>query len=412
MRSLLFTFILALFIVFQFNPVLNAKNQDDSQKEGEQMDNVIDTKLVYLNNQFAFDFYNQHKSETGNIFFSPFSISTAVAMAFEGARGDTREQIKSVFYFPGNEYQHPPFGTLIRKFNAKGKKYELRTANAVWAQEDSKLLPYYVGTLQQLYQSTVEAVDFSNPEKACKTINGWVEDQTNDKIKNLIPVTAITPDTRMILTNAIYFLGTWMTQFDKNNTQEDDFRISRVNTAKVQMMRLYEENFRYGENSLFQVLELPYKGEELSMLIFLPKNDDLPGLEKWLSDENIKKARGNMTWEEVNIFLPRFKIETKYFMADDLKKMGMPAAFNPATADFSKMTGSKDYCIGEVIHQAFVEVNEEGTEAAAATAITMEVTAMPREKQPYEFRADHPFVFLIQERESGNILFMGRLSKP
>lgn len=241
-------------------------------------------------------------------------------------------------------------------------------------------------------------------------------DQTNDKIKDLIPEGVIDASTRLILTNAIYFKGKWVKQFNEKDTRDEYFRISKNNSVKVPMMQRTDKDakFNYTENDKLQILEMPYSGEELSMLILLPKNDDLAMLENLLSTKNLSDWKKDLEEQRVEVFIPKFKFETKYFMADDLKIMGMPTAFQWPGADFSGMDGTKNLYIGEVIHQAFVEVNEEGTEAAAATEVVMLLSVDPEQKTPKipVFRADHPFIFLIQEKASGNILFMGRVANP
>jgi serpin B len=212
----------------------------------------------------------------------------------------------------------------------------------------------------------------------------------------------------------VYFKGFWFKQFDKKQTNKEEFRISPDNEIKIPMMRLiYEDTrFSYAETDKLKILELPYEGDELSMIILLPKKDNLKAVEESLSSEKLSEWKGLLRSEKVNVYLPKFKFETKYFMAQDLKNMGMPNAFS-TDADFSGMTGQKDLFISQVIHQAFVDVNEEGTEAAAATAVTMETTAMPPKPEPRKtFKADHPFIFIIQDRETGNILFVGRVSDP
>jgi serpin B len=251
-------------------------------------------------------------------------------------------------------------------------------------------------------------LDFeSESEKSRVTVNTWVEEQTNGKIKDLIPKGAIDQYTRLVLTNAIYFKGNWVKQFDEEDTVERDFKVNPEKTVRVPMMSMTGEtfNFTYYEN--LEVLELPYQGEDLSMLILLPREGALDSLEASLTLENLTKWRGDLYEGEMDIYIPKFKFETKYDMGKTLEDMGMPAAFDPKEADFSGMDGTKDLYIQHVFHQCFVEVNEKGTVAAAATAVVIGVEcATPT------FYADHPFLFLIQERESGNILFMGRVTDP
>ncbi|HOW36562.1 MAG TPA: serpin family protein [Candidatus Omnitrophota bacterium] len=380
-----------------------------------------DNNVVNANNQFAFELYSKYKLKDGNIFYSPYSIFSALAMTYEGARGKTAEEMRAVFYFPQDAaVRRDSFQKMYQQINRGDKKYKLSTANALWAQSDYKFLDDYFGLVDQYYGGKVTNLDFINEaEKSRLIINSWVEKQTNDKIKNLIPQGMIGRETRLVLTNAIYFKGLWLMPFNKKDTKEQDFKVSPGNKVKVPMMHLSgdEANFNYAETDKLQILELPYEGNELSMLILLPKNDDLRGLENSLGFKKLSEWKNLLSREEVSVYLPKFKLETKYFMVPDLISMGMTTAFTPGVdfggkADFSGMTGNKQLNIDAVIHQAFVDVYEEGTEAAAATAVLMEFgVAMP--SQPAKiFKADHPFLFLIQDRESGNILFMGRVSDP
>jgi len=372
-------------------------------------------KVIDANNQFAFDLYSEYKSKEGNVFFSPYSISTALAMTYEGARGKTAEEMQLVFYFPDNDnLRRSSFASIYNEINKKDKWYKLSTANALWAQEDYPFLEEYLATIENFYGGKVTNLDFKRKtEESRQIINEWVEDQTNDKIKDLIPNGVLNEFTRLVLTNAIYFKGTWIKQFDKKDTREEVFRIDPGNTVNVPTMRLTggDAVFDYAENDGLQVLELPYDGEDLSMLIILPK-EDIADVEKSINPEKLSEWKSQLRNQRVDIFIPKFKFEMKSFLADTLTDMDMPTAFSDQ-ADFSGMTGNKDFKIDAVIHQAFVEVNEEGTEAAAATAVIMgETTSMEPEPKIPEFRADHPFLFLIQQKESGNILFIGRVSDP
>jgi serpin B len=372
------------------------------------------SSVVNANNQFAFELYSKYKSKEDNIFFSPYSISSALAMTYEGARGQTADEIQSVFHFPKDDsLRRESFLKIYEQINKKDKKYQLRTANALWAQKDYKFLAEYFNLIDQYYRGKVTNLDFiSQTEQSRITINNWVEEQTDNKIRNLIPPGVLNEMTRLVLTNAIYFKGFWDKQFDKKETKEEDFRTSPGNTVKVQMMSLTgeEAEFNYTETERLQILELPYEGEELSMLILLPKGDDLNALEESLNTENLSEWRNRLIEQRVEVYIPKFKFETKYFMAEDLKGMGMPTAFS-MNADFSGMTGKKDLFISQVIHQAFVEVNEEGTEAAAATAVVWKGLSV-RPKSIKIFKADHPFIFVIQEKETGDILFLGRVTNP
>ncbi|MBU4023372.1 serpin family protein [Patescibacteria group bacterium] len=375
--------------------------------------------VAEANNQFAMDYYSYLKDSTsGNIFFSPFSISTALAMTYEGARGQTAEEMESVFYFPkDNDVRKQEYLAVMNEINKEDKEYELHTANALWAQEDYSFLQEYFDLVEEYYGGKVTNMDFKkNALESCSIINNWVEEKTNGKIKDLIPPEAINELTRLVLTNAVYFKGEWVRQFNEDDTREENFRISDNEFIMTPMMRRTDEEaeFNYAENNELQILEMAYSGEEISMLILLPKDDDLERLENSLSAKSLLEWKKGLKEQRVEVYIPKFKFETKYFMANDLKEMGMPIAFS-GSADFSGMTGDKDLLISQVIHQAFVEVNEEGTEAAAATAVVMELSSAGgidlKPKIPI-FRANHPFIFLIQHNETGNILFMGRVINP
>ncbi|RLE37994.1 serpin family protein [Candidatus Woesearchaeota archaeon] len=371
--------------------------------------------VVNANNQFAFDLYSQFKEESKdeNIFFSPYSISVALTMTYEGARGKTAEEMQSVLHIPENaNLRRANFAKIINEINKEDKKYKLHTANALWPRIDFRLLEEYQNTIDTYYGGKVTRLDYAREaEKSRQIINSWVEDKTEDKIKDLIPPGILNPDTVLVLTNAIYFKGTWVLQFDPKDTRDEDFTTSAGQTVKVPMMRLTGEDaeFNYVETDEVQILEMPYEGEDLSMLIILPKENNLEKIEESITPEKLSEWKNILKKQRVDIFIPKFKFETKYFMVDTLKKMGMVSAFNAPPADFSGMDGTKNLKIQNVIHQAFVEVNEEGTEIAAATAVivgreSVQITPV--------FRADHPFIFIIQQKDTGNILFLGRVSDP
>ncbi|MBW3000877.1 serpin family protein [Candidatus Woesearchaeota archaeon] len=369
--------------------------------------------VVKANNQFALELYSKlNEDEDGNIFFSPYSISTALAMTYEGANGQTAEEMQEVFHFPEEaDVRRPAYAKVYNDLNKKDKKYKLHTANALWAEQTYHFLPEYMSNVEQYYGSGVTNLDFIGAsEESRQIINKWVEDMTNHKIKDIIPAGAINPMTRLVLTNAIYFKGTWVKEFEKKDTHDAPFRVSPDKTVTVDMMVRDDKDakFNYYENEDLQVLEMLYKGEDLSMLVLLPKDEDLIKLEESLTIEKLNEWKNGLMERQMDVYLPKFTFETKYFMAETLSEMGMPLAFTPFEADFSGMTGSRGLFISQVIHQAFVDVNEEGTEAAAATVVIMELSAGPMNN----FRADHPFIFIIQERETGNILFMGRVVDP
>lgn len=405
LSTMMITIIFSLGI-FVYASEVQQTPADDSGATAEGVKSVVSA-----NNQFALDLYSKYRSNNGNIFFSPYSISMAMTMTYEGAKGKTADQIRTVFHFPQNDsLRRYAFAWVYNDLNQVKSNYTLKTANALWAQKNYPFLYSYFSIIDRYYGGNVTNLDFINdPENSRLTINNWVENQTNNKIKDLIPQGTISTDTRLIITNAIYFKGKWLTQFDPNRTTEKDFKTSDNKTVKVQMMSFDEEaRFNYTETEELQVLELPYSGNELSMLLILPKDNDVSSLEESLTTEKLTGLRNNLTNEQVDVYLPKFKFETKYFMKETLEEMGMPQAFSDE-ADFSGMTGEKGLFISQVIHQAFVEVNEEGTEAAASTGVVINLTSMPDIKT---FNADHPFIFVIQQRENVNILFLGRVADP
>lgn len=331
--------------------------------------------VVAANNQFAFELYSKYKSKSGNIFFSPYSISSAIAMTYEGAKGKTADEILSVFHFPKDDFlRRKSFRKLNGEINKKDKKYELRIANALWAEKDCVFLNDYFKLIEDYFDGKAANLDFLNEaEKSRLTINNWVEGQTNFKIKDLIPQDMFNLLPRLVITNAVYFKGSWLTQFDKKNTRDENFKLGSGITIKTPMMYLDEvkTELNYAQIGKLQILELPYEGRELSMLIILPQDNDLKTVEDFLSAEKLSEWKRLLKKEKVLVYLPKFKFETKYFMAGDLIEMGIPTAFSLSEADFSGMTGNRALFISQVIHQAFVEINEEGTEAAAATAVMM-----------------------------------------
>lgn len=377
-------------------------------------------EVVNSNNKFAFDLYSGlDKSKQGNIFYSPYSISAALAMTYEGAKGQTADEMKSVFHFPESNTLRPNFAAIYNEINQGNKAYELKTGNALWTQNDFPFLENYTSQVEKYYGGKVANLDFVfETEKSRQTINSFIEQQTNNKIKDLIPVGFINSMTKLVLTNAIYFKGTWEWEFDKSNTHDQNFKITSNNIVKTPMMHMNPDKarFNYADLEKLQILELPYKGEKISMLILLPKQGEDVDREYTLKDielssEKLNEYKSQMKETKLDsISLPKFEFDTKYFMKDTLSNLGMPTAFSNR-ADFSGMTGNKDLFISGVIHQAYVKVDEKGTEAAAATAVGMRVTsALPMPSRI--FRADHPFIFLIQEKETGNILFIGRVTDP
>jgi len=385
--------------------------------QSPQADNTGSTEqgikdVVDANNQFAFDLYSElDKNEDGNMFYSPYSISAALAMTYEGAEGQTADEMKSVFHFPEDNILRPNFAAIYNDINKENEDYELKTGNALWVQQDFPFLQEYISGVENYYGGKAAMVDFvKETEKSRQTINSFIEEQTKNKIKDLIPVGSLDEMTRLVLTNAIYFKGIWEWEFDKADTHDGIFRITSDDTVEIPIMHMNpkEAKFNYAETEDLQILELPYKGDKISMLILLPTKD-LNEIDSILTAEKLNEYKSKMKETKLDsISLPKFEFDTKYFMKDTLISLGMLTAFS-GDADFSGMTGKKDLYISSVIHQAYVGVDEKGTEAAAATAVIMkELSAMPMNI----FRADHPFIFLIQEKDTGNILFLGRVVDP
>lgn len=373
-------------------------------------------------NDFGIDLYAvlaaQEKDK--NLFFSPWSIHAALSMTSEGARNQTAAQMAKVLRLPGEQEKLAPlYGQWMKLLNNpapwvdKKPPYELVAANALWGQKGYPFQVAFTDTLKKHYDAGLSELDFkAATEDARQTINGWVEKQTKDKIKDLIPQGALSPESRLVLTNAIYFKAGWAEKFEKSNTKNEPFFVAGGKQVEVPLM-YQQDRFGYAETEAIQALQLPYRGWELSMLVLLPKaKDGLAAVEKELSAANMAKWTADLRTRPVKVHLPRFKTTTSFMLGKTLTGMGMADAFDPAKADFSGMTTQERIWIGEVIHKAFVDVNEEGTEAAAATAVMMVGSAMPRPEEPAVFRADHPFIFVIRHNASGSVLFMGRVNDP
>jgi len=390
----------------------NPPTVDDSDSTLEGI-----TQVTSANNKFSIDLYKElSTSNNGNLFFSPYSISSALAMTYEGADGKTAQEMKAVFYFPDSEILRPNFAAIYSTINKTDKQYELRTGNALWAQNDYEFLPEYFSTIEKYYGGKVTNLDFINEkELSRKTINNFIEEQTNNRIKEIIPQGAIDNDTKLILSNAIYFLGKWDTEFDKGNTEKRDFTTSTgtIQTSMMFMAPKDNKKFNYYENEKIQVLELPYKDKELSMIILLPKETDgLKTLEQEITYDNLNEwIKGQSIKNIKEIYLPKFEFKTSTNLNEILAKLGMPTAFSPEYADFSKMTSKNELYIALVLHDAFIKVDEKGTEAAAATIVRMNRSSALLDDEII-FKADHPFIFLIKENSTDTILFMGRITNP
>ena len=368
-------------------------------------------KLINNNDAFAFDLYKKGVAEGVNLFISPFSISSALAMTYAGARSETKEEMAAALHFPPDDHAlHQTFAVLQDKLTEIEKKgsVQILTANSLWPQKGVDFLVEFLDLLKQYYGVSITPLDFADSEKARGKINTWVEEKTRSKIREIIPEGLLDSLTRLVLVNAIYFKGDWETQFDQERTSPAPFYKTSEEMLQVPMMQ-HKARYGYARNEGLQVLEMPYAGKDLSMLIFLPDQvDGLEQLEKELSTESLFRWTRDLRRMDIQVFLPHFEISFSLNLNRILHSLGMVNAFGKA--DFSGMDGSKELFIAAVLHKAFIKVNEEGSEAAAATAVIMKTRSMPLPSPV--FRADHPFFFIIRENNSGSILFMGRVCSP
>ena len=379
--------------------------------------------LVAGNNAFAFGLYGILSESEGNLFYSPYSISKATAMAYAGARGDTERQMAETLRFDlSQERLHSAFNALDLSLDSwlegRGDAFRLNAANSVWGQEGHGFLPEFLDILALNYGEEVRPVNFRrDPETARIRINDWVSDETEERITGLIPPDAITGLTRLLLANAIYFKADWHIAFDEAATTDQTFLLLDGSERDVPMMR-QQSKLRYARGDGYEAVELPYKGRDVAMTILLPNSGKFEEFEDSFSSQSVKEMSESLESELVSLTMPKFEMESAFNLSDTLSAMGMPNAFDERAADFSGMDGRRcdargDMCllISDVLHKAYVSVDEEGTEAAAATAVIIGVTRA-EVAEPIELVIDRPFVFLIRERSTGAILFFGRVLRP
>jgi serpin B len=373
--------------------------------------------LVDGNTAFACDLYAQLRNSPGNLFFSPYSVSTALAMTYAGARGNTETQMAHVLHFGTDQAQlHSAFGALQWQLDQaqQQKGIELSVANALWAQQGHPFLPAFLDIGKSEYEANLKLADFkTSAEAARREINGWVAQKTKDRIKDILPPGSLNLYTRLVLANAVYFKGVWGNPFRKAETSPQPFHLTASRQIDAPLMHHFDR-VKYMENDSFQAVELPYAGGELSLVVLLPRKiDGCSQLEGQLSATFLVRCLTQMKSQRVELFLPRFKMESDFKLGDTLGKMGMPDAFG-TKANFSGMDGTRNLFISDVFHKAWVEMNEEGTEAAAATIVELAPSAMPLKPPPPPpvFRADHPFILCIRDTHSGSLLFLGRLADP
>lgn len=373
--------------------------------------------IAESNNAFALELYNKLKSPNNNLFISPLSIFTAITMVYAGARGATEEEIKNTLHLMIQQRRLPlEIKNLVDNL-LNVENTEINIANSVWTDNEYELLETYTYIIEENYDGELYKEDFGKVQETCDKINSWVNEKTKEKISDILSPSTLEMGIKLILINAIYFNGTWEKTFKEDNTNEAPFYLLSGKIAPVPLM-FQQESFSYFETETFQVLKLDYEGgvvfgipKNYEMLIYLPKErEGLENMEKDLTIKDIKSHLEQLESREVKVYIPKLKIETTYELAEYMKQLGMQNSFT-AEADFTGIAKISPI-ISEIIHKAFVDINEEGTEAAAATMITMAPKGMPVHREIPIFKADHPFLFLIQESETKTIMFLGRVLQP
>ena len=371
--------------------------------------------LVRSNTEFALTAYAKMGQKEGNIFFSPLSLSYALTMVLGGAKGLTADQIAETLQLnPNQKNLHAEVAALLTSLTAKDENLQLFIANALWGQKGLQISDTYQNLLRTHYKSSVQAVDFAaKPQMAASAINAWVKQNTNDRIKNLVQANSFSPDLLFLMTNAVYFRARWAREFYRSNTTLEDFWLGKDQKTRVNMMK-QKTYFRYFADKWGEALEMPYHDGKFSMIVLLPKErNGLTALEKQLNQQSLENWIAAMQSREVEVFFPKFELEANLSLNEFLSNLGMPLAFQD-NADFSGITKNhRKIKLGKAIQKTFIRVDEEGTEAVALTMATGVGggIAMPKELPPV-FRADHPFIFLIRDRVTNSILFLGRYMNP
>ena len=380
--------------------------------------------LVHGNTEFAFDMYRALRAESdGNLFFSPYSISLALAMTWAGARGETETQMEETLRLGlPSQNLHPAFNALDQELanrglnlpaDEEGTGFQLSIVNSIWGQRDFAFDESFLDLLAQQYGAGMRLVDFiAAPDRSRQLINDWVEQQTQDRIQDLLPEGSVNVLTRLVLTNAIFFKASWLEAFDPAQTVSGTFFLADGSSRTASMMNQAVRTV-YATGKDYQAVELPYVGHKVSMVIILPAADRFEAVEEALDASTLNAIVGNLRDTWVTLTMPRFEFDADFGLSDVLKEMGMPIAFEPPSgdsgADFSGMDGSRVLFIHNVLHKAFVAVDEEGTEAAAATGVVIGVKSAPPSATMV---VDRPFVFLIRDRATETVLFLGRVSDP
>lgn len=378
--------------------------------------------LVRGNTAFALDLHKKVAIGEANAFFSPYSISTALAMTYAGARNNTAKEMRETLHFDlDSDKFHRAFARLIAETNGNDKKrpFQLAMANRLWGQRNYGFKAPFLAIARDHYRAPLEEVnylDIEECEKARKDINNWVAKQTNDKIKDLLAPGTLDDKTRLVLTNAIYFKGSWLIPFDEKKTKKEPFHLLNGKTSEPLMMQSKAE-IEYARNDDLSLVRLPYEGHDVSMIVLLPHGKmSLAAIEKSLSPANLNDWMKQMTTHSVDLKMPKFTMTTSFNLKNTLKSMGMKDAFDEIQADLKSLgisMGDFNLYISDVIHKAFIGIDEKSTEAAAATGVIVSARKSGRREPPAAtFHVDHPFVFLIRDDRTGTILFMGRVANP
>jgi serpin B len=375
--------------------------------------------LIRGNSEFAFALYPQLSAGDENVFFSPYSISIALAMTYAGAKGGTADEMAQALHFllPADRL-HPAFNKLALELESRSKAedlepdqvFQLNVANSLWGQAGFAFEQDFLDTLAANYAAGMRLVDYErDAEAARQKINEWVSQSTNQKIKDIIPQGALDALTRLVLANAVYFKAAWQHPFEPDATLPGPFRLRDGTTVEVPMMH-EQASLRSTAGGGYRAVELPYAGRQLSMLILLPDEGALEGVEARLESGLLDEAVNALQSSQVILSLPKFEYEWSLSMTDGLKALGMRDAFVPERADFSGMDGRRDLFVTDILHKAFVAVDEAGTEAAAATTVIVGTTSMPTDL--IEFKIDRPFLFVIRDNPTGTVLFVGKVVNP
>ena len=407
--------------VRQFTQTAAEEIRSDKERAAPSAGNADVADLVNSNSAYAFGLYQALRGQDGNLFYSPHSISLALAMTYAGAAGQTERQMADTLRFSmPQDRLHPAFNDLDLQLASRGKGdegFRLNIVNAVWGQQEHPFREVFLDVLAESYGAGVRPTDFmAAPEESRLAINDWVAESTEDRIRDLIPQGIITPLTRMVLTNAIYFNASWLFPFNEANTRAQPFRLLDGGSLDVPMMRT-SEDFGYAAGDGYQAVDLPYVGSELSMTVIVPDRGRFREFEDSLDAALAERIIADLGFRHVTLDLPRFEFESQFRLGETLKSMGMSDAFDRAASDFSGMDGRSCLAgdpgclyIREVVHKAFVSVDEAGTEAAAATGVVMQAESAPQ--NPIAVTVDRPFIFLIRDRATEAILFVGRVEEP